>query len=175
MFQPARFRDHSGITDVYGKAMTLHTPIRLLVGFLCAAGLSQPVPAQSSDEEKRLEPMLAYLDFADYGGGVIFPEQIEAADYARFFIVDTRMATQFEAGTLPGAINIDWRQLLARRHVLPKDRPVLLYCHTGMLSAQAAFALRVAGWDNVRVLQGGYLEWVRKGGVDAARLAASKP
>ncbi len=119
--------------------------------------------------------MLSYLDFADYGGGVIFPEQIEAADYPRFFIVDTRMATQFEAGPLPGAVNIEWRQLLARRHDLPKDQPVLLYCHTGMLSAQAAFALRVAGWDNVRVLQGGYLEWVRKGGVDAARRAASKP
>ncbi len=44
-----------------------------------------------------------------------------------------------------------------------------------MLSAQAACDLRVAGWDNVRVLQGGYLEWVRKGGVDADRRAASKP
>lgn len=127
-----------------------------------------------AEESPAVSAMLEYLDFAEYSGGVIFPEQIEAADYARFFIVDTRMASQFVAGALPGAINIEWRQLLARRDELPRDRPVLIYCHTGMLSAQAAFALRVAGMDNVKVLQGGYLEWQRKGGMDAARQAAGR-
>jgi rhodanese-related sulfurtransferase len=49
---------------------------------------------------------------------------------------------------------------------------VLLYCNTGTLSAQAGFALRVAGYENVRVLQGGYAEWKAKGGFDAAAEAA---
>lgn len=141
----------------------------LVLCLVLAGGLPSTPALAESAEDKSLEPMLAYLDFADYGGGVIFAEQIEAADYPRFFIVDTRMTSQFEAGALPGATAIEWRQLLARRHELPRDRPVLLYCHTGMLSAQAAFALRVAGWDNVKVLQGGYLEWQRKGGIHAAR------
>jgi 3-mercaptopyruvate sulfurtransferase SseA len=44
---------------------------------------------------------------------------------------------------------------------------VLIYCNTGSLSAQAGFALRVAGWSNVRILQGGYQEWLAKGGLQA--------
>ena len=48
-----------------------------------------------------------------------------------------------------------------------------IYCNTGSLSAQAGFALRVAGWDNVRILQGGMEEWKAKGGFDAAAKAAA--
>lgn len=141
--------------------------------FLLVAILFLSPSAQSDQNDAAISGMQNYLDFTEYSGGVIFPEQIEANDYPRFFIVDTRMESQFEAGTLPNAINIEWRQLLSRRNELPRDRPVLIYCHTGMLSAQAAFALRVAGWDNVRVLQGGYLEWKRKGGLDAAKHKAT--
>lgn len=140
---------------------------------LLGACLTLPLHAHADDPSPAVKAMLEYLDFAEYSGGVIFPEQIEAGDYSRFFIVDTRMESQFAAGALPGAINIEWRQLLARRAELPRDQPVLIYCHTGMLSAQAAFALRVAGMDNVKVLQGGYLEWQRKGGLEAAKRAAS--
>jgi rhodanese-related sulfurtransferase len=50
---------------------------------------------------------------------------------------------------------------------------VLLYCNTGSLSAQAGSALRVAGYDNVRILQGGFAEWKAQGGVDAAEKATA--
>jgi 3-mercaptopyruvate sulfurtransferase SseA len=33
------------------------------------------------------------------------------------------------------------------------------------MSAQAGFVLRVAGWDKVRILQGGFAEWQAKGGL----------
>ena len=57
----------------------------------------------------------------------------------------------------------------------PKDKPVLIYCNTGTLSAQAGFALRLAGYENVRILQGGYAEWKAKGGLDAAAKASTAP
>jgi len=57
------------------------------------------------------------------------------------------------------------------RNTIPKDKPVLIYCNSGSLSAQAGFALRLAGWDNVRILQGGMDEWKAKGGFDAAAKA----
>jgi rhodanese-related sulfurtransferase len=50
---------------------------------------------------------------------------------------------------------------------------VLIYCNSGSLSAQAGFALRVAGWENVRILQGGFDEWQAKGGLDAGEKAAT--
>jgi rhodanese-related sulfurtransferase len=54
-------------------------------------------------------------------------------------------------------VNIEWRQIPARRDEIPTDKPVVLYCETGLLSSKAQFALRVAGRDYVMVLQGGYL------------------
>jgi len=41
------------------------------------------------------------------------------------------------------------------------------------LAAQAGFALRVAGWENLRILQGGFEEWKAKGGFDAYKRRSS--
>jgi rhodanese-related sulfurtransferase len=118
------------------------------------------------------DEMEAYLEFVDYGGGVIFAEQIPKDEWPKMVMIDTRDPTQFAKGHIPGAINMDWRQVLFKRNTIPKNKPVLIYCNTGSLSAQAGFALRVAGWENVRILQGGMTEWQAKGGFDAAAKAA---
>ena len=73
--------------------------------------------------------------------------------------IDARNKGQYQKGHIPGAINIEWRQILTRRNEIPKDKTVILYCETGLLSSKAHFALRVAGWENVKVLWGGYLVW----------------
>jgi rhodanese-related sulfurtransferase len=114
------------------------------------------------------DEMEAYLEFVDYGGGVIFAEQIPKDEWPKMVVIDARDPAQFAKGHIPGAINMDWRQVLAKRNTIPKNKPVLIYCNTGSLSAQAGFALRVAGWENVRILQGGMTEWQAKGGFDAA-------
>lgn len=128
-------------------------------------------PAAWADKAAAIDEMEAYLEFVDYGGGVMFAEQIGKDDWKKFLVVDARDAGQFAKGHIPGAVNMDWRQVLAKRNDIPRDRPVLIYCNTGSLSAQAGFALRVAGWDNVRILQGGMEEWKAKGGFDAASKA----
>ena len=118
------------------------------------------------------DEMEAYLEFVDYGGGVIFAEQIPKDEWSKMVVIDARDPAQFAKGHIPGAISLDWRQVLAKRNTIPKNKPVLIYCNTGSLSAQAGFALRVAGWDNVRILQGGMAEWQAKGGFEAAAKAA---
>lgn len=146
---------------------------RRLLGSLCALGALLAVPAAWADNKAQaIEEMEGYLEFVDYGGGVIFAEQIPKAEWSKMLVIDARDAAQFAKGHIPGAVNLDWRQVLAKRATLPKDKPVLIYCNTGSLSAQAGFALRVAGWDNVRILQGGMEEWKAKGGFDAAAKAS---
>lgn len=130
-------------------------------------------PAAWADKAAAIDEMEAYLEFVDYGGGVMFAEQIPKDDWKNFFVIDARDAGQFAKAHIPGAVNMDWRQVLAKRNDIPKDRPVLIYCNTGSLSAQAGFALRLAGWDNVRILQGGMEEWKAKGGFDAAAKATA--
>jgi rhodanese-related sulfurtransferase len=133
-------------------------------------------PACAADNKAvAADEMSAYLEFVDYGGGTIFPEQIPKTEYAKMLIIDTRDAAQFAKDHIPGAINIEWRQVLSKSAQIPRDKPVLVYCNTGSLSAQSGFALRVAGWENVRILQGGYAEWKAKGGMDANLKASSSP
>ena len=119
--------------------------------------------------------MEEYLDFVEYGGATIFPEQIPAEDWKKFFVIDARNRKQFEMEHIPVAVNIEWRQVLARRSELPDDKQILIYCNTGSLSAQAGFALRVAGHENVRILQGGIREWKGKGGFEANQRALNPP
>lgn len=131
-------------------------------------------PAAHADNKALvIDEMAGYLEFVDYGGGVIFAEQIPKDEWPRMLVIDARDAGQFAKGHIPGAINMDWRQVLAQRDRIPKNKPVLIYCNTGSLSAQAGFALRVAGWENVRILQGGMEEWKAKGGFDAAARATA--
>lgn len=147
--------------------------IRPLIWLAASCSLMLTPIAHADNKAIATDEMAAYLEFADYGGGVMFAEQIPKAEWPKFVVIDARDPAQFAKGHIPGAINMDWRQVLAQRHTIPKNKPVLIYCNTGSLSAQAGFALRVAGWENVRILQGGMVEWQAKGGFDAAAKAAA--
>jgi rhodanese-related sulfurtransferase len=142
-------------------------PSHIVLSVLSTAALLGS-PVALADKAAAIDEIEAYLKFVDYGGGVIFAEQIPKDDWKKFVLIDARDAGQFAKGHIPGAINMDWRKVLAKRDSIPRDKPVLIYCNTGSLSAQAGFALRVAGWDNLRILQGGMEEWKAKGGFDAA-------
>ena len=132
--------------------------------------------AMANDKAKIIDEISGYLEFVDYGGGTIFPEQIPKGEYAKMLVIDARDAAQYAKEHIPGAVNIEWRQVLAKSGDIPKNKPVLIYCNTGTLSAQAGFALRVSGWENVRILQGGFSEWQSKGGLDAnAKAAGASP
>jgi rhodanese-related sulfurtransferase len=146
---------------------------RTLALAAATAGSLLLAPAALADNKAiATDEMEAYLEFVDYGGGVIFAEQIPKDEWPKMVVIDARDPAQFAKGHIPGAINMDWRQVLAKRNTIPKNKPVLIYCNTGSLSAQSGFALRVAGWENVRILQGGMTEWQAKGGFDAAAKAA---
>ena len=125
------------------------------------------VPAWSAENPVVVNALSEYMDFNEYGSSLIRPEQIPKDDWNKVFIVDARDTAQFEKEHIPGAVNIEWRQAVARRAELPKDRMVVMYCNSGSLSTQAVFALRLLGHDNVKVLQDGIEGWKAKGGFDA--------
>lgn len=156
---------HASFTKKTLQALAFALPL-----FFVAAPTTHAQNAAAVDE------MAGYLDFIEYGGGVIFAEQIPKADYENIMVIDARDADQFAKDHIPGAVNIEWRQVLNERENLPTDKMVLIYCNTGSLSAQAGFALRVAGHENVRILQGGFEEWKTKGGFEAnARAGGQAP
>lgn len=129
---------------------------RLLAATSVSLGL-HAVPTLAQDTA--LEAMQEYMMFSEYESGIILPQQIDQTVHEAALFVDTRDAEQFEAGSIPGAVNIEWREVLDRIDEIPEDRMTILFCNTGSLSAQAAFALRVAGRSNVVVLQTGLTGW----------------
>ena len=147
-------------------------PAELISSLLLVAFSALILPATSfAADNAAVKTMEEYFEFSEYGGATILPEQIPAEDWKNVYVIDTRDADQFQKAHIPGAVNIDWRQVLGRRAELPGDKMVLVYCNAGTLSAQAGLALRVAGMENVRILQGGFSEWKAKGGFDAYRRA----
>lgn len=100
-----------------------------------------------------------YTDFATYDAGIILPAQISDDLFHDFVFVDTRSAEEFSEATIRGAIHIEWRDVFSRLDEISTDQKTILFCNTGALSAQSAFGLRVMGYDNVLVLQGGFRDW----------------
>jgi rhodanese-related sulfurtransferase len=116
----------------------------------------------AADESPALEMIQEYLDFAEYSDGAITPEQIIAIGSNNFQFVDARDQKRFDAGHIPGAINVEWRQILERQSEIPRNKSVILYCDTGLSSSKAYFILRLAGYENINVLRGGYTLWKRR-------------
>lgn len=131
--------------------------------------------AHAQPDNATTEALESYFEFVDYNSGTIMSEQIPAEDWKKIYVLDVRDADQFAKDHIPGAANIEWRKVFSERAKLPKDRTILAYCNTGSFSAQAAMALRMAGYENVRLLHGGFNEWKARGGLDAyARAAAQR-
>jgi rhodanese-related sulfurtransferase len=118
------------------------------------------LPGTTSANGAAIEAMAEYLMFQEYESGIILPQQIDESIFRAVTFIDTRDVEQFEKQTIPGAVHIEWRQVLERMDEIPTDQKVIVFCNTGSLSAQAAFALRVAGFDNVVVMQSGFLGWL---------------
>ena len=78
-------------------------------------------------------------------------------------LVDIREPDEHRSGVAPGAKLLPMRQLSSRLNELPRDRPVLLICNTQNRSRATLDALRERGWTNLRYVNGGMSEWVRRG------------
>lgn len=61
-------------------------------------------------------------------------------------VLDVREPTEWELGTLPGALTISLGEIVQRVEELPKDRPILCVCRSGNRSANVAAFLAFNGF-----------------------------
>ena len=153
---------------------TLFTRRRLVLTLALASAALAPLTATAQADKATIDALEGYFDFADANAGTILPEQIPAEDYKKLHLLDVRDAAQFAKEHIPGAVNIEWRQVFAQRARLPKDRTILVYCNTSSFAAQVAMALRMDGFENVRLMYGGFNEWKARGGLEAYARAGKK-
>jgi thiosulfate/3-mercaptopyruvate sulfurtransferase len=110
-------------------------------------------------------------------------DDVAAATTTGALVLDTRSAAEWRGsrrywparvGHVPGAVHLEWRDLLdaagrldrspaqrlrlAARGLTP-DRPVIAYCVGGVRSGEAFWALRALGFRDVRNYDGSWYEW----------------
>jgi len=123
-------------------------------------------------------PITGLIDYEEYCG-VVSPDAEEAARNAsltpgelrdlldsgrKVALIDVREPVEWEINHIEGAelipkSTIDTGEGLAK---LPHDRVPVLYCKTGVRSAEALATVKKAGFSDALHLQGGIVAWARQ-------------
>ncbi len=94
--------------------------------------------------------------------------QLTAPDLARWrgdasrvapVLIDVREPQEFAYCRIDGSLLIPLGEIARRLAELPRDRPLVMVCHTGRRSQHAAMFLAEAGFADVQNLQGGVEAW----------------
>jgi hydroxyacylglutathione hydrolase len=88
---------------------------------------------------------------------VISQDQLETTE--RALLLDVRNRTEYEAGHIPGAVQLSGGRVMWRLDELPTSGTILTYCQSGVRNSVASSALRRAGYDIVE-LDGSYAGWL---------------
>ena len=80
-------------------------------------------------------------------------------------ILDVRTPEEYSRSHIEGStlINVADQDFVTKIALLPKDKPVYLYCLTGSRSAAAAGYMAKTGFAQLYNLQYGIMDWSRKG------------
>lgn len=79
----------------------------------------------------------------------------------RFLLLDCREPWEYETARLEGATLIPMSEVAKNLDRIPKDQPVVVYCHAGRRSLDVASWLRQQGVDALS-LSGGIERWSRE-------------
>ncbi len=78
-------------------------------------------------------------------------------------ILDVRTAEEWSQSHIPNAIHIPLDELESRLHELPKDKEIVVICHTGNRSREGVVLLLKAGFTQVSMVTGGMNNWQAAG------------
>lgn len=80
----------------------------------------------------------------------------------RLLLLDVRESYEVQLSALSGALNIPMSEMAARWGEIPREQPVVVFCHTGVRSANLIDTLREEGYTNLINLAGGIDAWSRE-------------
>lgn len=85
--------------------------------------------------------------------------KIDAGD--ALHLIDVREAPEVAICALPGAEHIAMMSLFlgVKKTAAAQDAEIVVYCHHGIRSLEAAQFLQMQGFENVKSMSGGIEEW----------------
>ncbi|WP_096305111.1 adenylyltransferase/sulfurtransferase MoeZ [Jatrophihabitans sp. GAS493] len=99
-------------------------------------------------------------------GSTITPKELkELLDSDKpVYLVDVREPAEWEIVSIPGATLIPKDQILRGDALasLPQDKQIVMYCKTGVRSAETLAAVKAAGFKDALHVQGGVTGWVNQ-------------
>lgn len=107
------------------------------------------------------------------GSSYVF-DSLENSDVV---FLDVREKGEFDAGRIPGALNVDWTNFVNQDGILKnlngleeilngvdRTKEIIIYCESGTRASYAWFVLsEVLGYENVKLYDGSMIEWRYKG------------
>ena len=92
-----------------------------------------------------------------------FETKMQSGSYQ---LLDVRTAAEYQSGHLKNSLQADWNnpaQFKDRTQYLDKSKPILVYCASGVRSANAAQYLLGLGYKEVLNMEGGLTAWKMSG------------
>lgn len=111
----------------------------------------------------------AEVDYLSVELPVIAVEEAQRQIAAGALVLDVRGASEYASERIAGSINIPYGLLPGRLDDLPRDRPLVIHCSSGVRSQIAASLLMKAGFKDFANMDGGIEAW------RAAGLAVESP
>lgn len=159
--------------ELYGHS---RDRLHLLDGDYSAWSRQQPVSNDAPDPAPT-EYNGAFVE----DGPLVGLETVERSmDDPDAVLVDTREKAEFEDGHIPGAVRLDWldlvdetgrgvqpepelRSTLETRGITP-ERSIVLYCNTARRISHTYTVLRHLGYEQLAFYEGSLTEWKQEGG-----------
>lgn len=91
--------------------------------------------------------------------------EVTKLDTTQHIIIDVRTKEEYQAGHVPGAINLPLSEIQnAKGNLsLDKNKTLVLYCRSGYRAGKAANALKDLHYSNLKHLDGDMLGWKKAG------------
>lgn len=125
----------------------------------CAVCGDQPTQTELIDYEVFCGVEAAPEEEGGVTVGRVEPDELDTVldGEPRPFLLDVREVMEWQNVNLAhlGAVLVPMREVPGRMDEIPRDRPVVVYCHTGVRSLEVARLLAAEGYEDVRNLQGG--------------------
>jgi rhodanese-related sulfurtransferase len=139
----------------------------------CLAGTIAMLWATASYAQDKPKPTGSYIDGVWVENYVYEPKLITGPELKKLIdekskdivIVDTAAPLVFEEQHIPGAVNFPYGPALPQPVTLPRTKTLVIYCacNAEEESRDTAKKLTEFGYQNIKVLKGGWFGWLDAG------------